>query len=54
MAKARINAMNQSGSVMNYAKMRKVFEKSKHGVSWRRQMAAGAPGRHAHHTPERR
>jgi hypothetical protein len=42
MAKARINAMNQSGSVMNYAKMRKVFEKSKHGVSWRRQMAAGA------------
>ena len=40
MAKARINAMNQSGSVMNYAKMRKVFEKSKHGVSWRRQMAA--------------
>lgn len=41
-AKARINAMNQSGSVMNYVQMRKVFGKSKHGVSWRRQMAAGA------------
>jgi hypothetical protein len=42
MAKARVHAMNQSGSVMNYTKMRKVFGKSRLGVSWRRQMAAGA------------
>lgn len=41
-ARARVDAMNKSGSVMNYAKMRKVFKGKKHGTNWRRQMAAGA------------
>jgi len=41
-ARARVKAMNKSGSVMNYTKMRKVFKGKKHGTSWRRQMAAGA------------
>lgn len=43
-AKARIDAMNNPGTVMNYAKMRTVFAPvpNKWEVSWRRQMAAAA------------
>lgn len=43
-ARARIDAMNNPGTVMNFAKMRRVFAPvpNKWEVSWRRQMAAGA------------
>lgn len=42
--RARDYAMNTSGSVMNYAKMRTSFAAAPNSVeaSWRRQMAAGA------------